>query len=312
MTANVKAVLTALREGSVDAVSSHRVWIIGGGGAFNGAYLAGVQMALVEAGLHTSLRGVLGVSTSIPALGYMLAATPGDIERHLFETTTYSLEARSSKFVKWYGKTDVRWLRRVFEGETFLGREPKPIVYERVVNSGVRFVGVVTDWETGRPHYIEPTSRDEFFTLIEAGCSMPGLAPPVLLRDRLVCDSVTSDPCPVPWLMSLPETERPTHILFVANAWHEPPSRASQLRSWGLMRRFHKGRVPQYIIDNFALRHQRFYRGMAAALARNDVTVAVAWLPWQQRPLERNAQKIEALTMAGYQTFRELINQAIS
>ncbi|MCU0678601.1 MAG: hypothetical protein MUF19_03405 [Candidatus Pacebacteria bacterium] len=296
--------LSALKlKSSLDERSGVRPWVIGGGGAFNGAYLAGVQWALAERGLHLALSGVVGVSTSIPALGYLLSALPGVRDEHRYHTTTYSVEGRSRGFVKWYGKTDARWLRAVFEGST-----GKPINYERVASSGVRFVGVVTDWETGQPYYIEPTNREEFFTLIEAGCSMPGLAPPVLLRNRLMCDSVTGDPCPVPWLMeALPEEERPTHILFVTNAWHKPPSRGRQLREWQLSRLLFGRTVPRHIIDQFALRHRRFYRGIEAAKQRSDVAVAVEWLPWQQRSLDRNPKRIEALTLAGYERFRALL-----
>ncbi len=296
--------LAALKQkSSLGEVSGIRPWIIGGGGAFNGAYLAGVQWPLAECGLQRSLSGVLGISTSIPALGYLLAAQPGKHPRHEYETTMYSNDARSRRFAKWYGKTDVRWLRSAFEGAT-----GKLIHYDRVVASGVRFVGVVTDWETGRPHYIEPTNREEFFSLIEAGCSMPGLAPPVPLRDRLMCDSVTGDPCPIPWLMEmLPEEERPTHILFVTNAWHEPPERARQLREWQLSRLLFGRSVPRHILDQFALRHRRFYRGIAAAQRRHDVQVAVEWLPWRQRSLDRNPRRIEALTKAGYEHFTTLL-----
>ena len=302
----IAAFIAALKEKkALGNECPHRLWLIGGGGAFNGAYLAGVQVALVEAGLHLSLSGVIGVSTSIPALGYLLAARQGETERHIYETTTYSVEARSRLFVKWYGRTDAAWLRSVFEGVT-----GKPIRYDRVMSSGVRFVGVATEWDTGRPQYIEPTSRDEFFTLIEAGCSMPGLSPPVYLRGSPMTDSVTGDPSPVPWLMSLPESERPTHVLFVTNAWHEPPARARQVREWLLLRFIHSRTVPRHIIDRFALRHRRFYRGVATAIKRSDVEVAILWLPWRQRPLERNSRKITALTKAGYEHVCELISKS--
>lgn len=281
-----------------------RPWIIGGGGALNGAHLAGIQVALVEAGLHKYLAGVVGVSTSIPALGYLLAAETGDAEHHLYQTTVYSDEARSRNFLRWNLSTDVKWLRSVFEGLT-----GKPILYENVVSSGVRFVGVTTEWETGLPHYIEPKSRQEFFGLIEAGCSMPGLAPPVLLNGRLMTDSVAGDPCPVPWLMSLPVEERPTHILIVANAWHEPPERKRQLRDWKISRRLFNGKVPNCVIDGFVLRHRRFHRNVKAALAMKGVQVAVEWLPWPQQPLDRDPEKIKALTTAGYERFSTLLQE---
>lgn len=275
---------------------------LAGGGAFNGAYLAGVQVALVETGLHRALSGVIGVSTSIPALGYLLAAKSGDHHQHFFETTTYSVEARSRSFVKWYGRLDMAWLRGVFEGST-----GKPIHYQRLASSGVRYVGVVTDWETGLPHYIEPHSQDEFFTLIEAGCSIPGLTSPVAFRGRLMTDSMASDSCPVSWLMSLPVEERPTHILIVTNSWQEPLTREKQIREWQLLR-FAFGRsVPKRIINGFALRHRRFYREVAVAQTRADVQVAVEWLPWKQKPLNRNPRRIEDLTQAGYERFRMLL-----
>lgn len=114
--------LSALQQKSSLGEASHiRPWIIGGGGALNGAYLAGVQWPLAERGLNHALSGVVGVSTSIPALGYFLAAKPGQHTRHQYETTFYSDEGRSRRFVKWYGKTDVRWLRSAFEGSTGKG-----------------------------------------------------------------------------------------------------------------------------------------------------------------------------------------------
>lgn len=279
-----------------------RLWIIGGGGALNGSYLSGIQWRLAELGIHLSLTGVLGVSTSTPALGYLLGAKPGPSPDHEYNTTVYSVEARSSNFIKFL-RTDVAWLSEVFQGSTGKG-----INYDQVVASRVRYISVVTDWETGQPHYIEPATREEFFTLIKAACSMPGFAPPVPLRDRLMCDSATSDPCPVSWLMeALPVQERPTHILIVANAWHEPPSRFRQWLEWQLSRILFRNRVPRHIIDNFARRHERFYSGVKAALERDDVQVAVEWLPRRQRSLDRNPQRIEDLIRAGYERVKALL-----
>lgn len=300
---NTAAFLAALKQKKFLGNNTEcRPWIIGGGGALNGAHLAGIQVALVEAGLHKYLAGVVGVSTSIPALGYLLAAELGEAEQHRYQTTLYSDEARSPNFLRWNLSTNVRWLRSVFEGLTL-----KPIRYDNVVSSGVRFVGVATDWETGRACYIEPQSRQEFFDLIEAGCSMPGLAPPVRLNGRLMIDGGASDPCPVKWVMSLPEEERPTHILIVANVWHEAPSLRVQLLERQFLRTLYGRQVPRRIMDGVALRHRRFARGVQEALVREDVQVAVEWLPWRRSSLSRNSRKIQALTTAGYERFSTLL-----
>ncbi len=281
-----------------------RVWLLVGGGSLNGAYAAGVELALVEYGLNHVFTGVIGVSTGIPALGYLLSNKPYDVETMRESVQVYAEEARSRSFLKRWWRMDMHWLVDVFRGST--GR---PIVYEQVHRSGVRFVGVVTDVESGRPLYITPHDAEDMYAMIGAGCSVPVSTRPFAFRGGWGVDSAISDPCPVPWLMTLHKDERPTHILIIANVWHQPPSYRAQVREWFLMKRFFSKRAKSQFISQFALRDRKFYRGVELALRRKDVAVAVDWLPYPQRPLERDQKKIEALSLAGYERFKKLIQK---
>ena len=178
------AVLAAMREKNVNPLAPHRIWLMIGGGAMSGAYGAGVVMALADAGYGEVFEGAIGVSTGAPTIGYFLAARsdnpPG---RNLYQTTAYTVEARSNGFFKPRLRLDVDWLIGVFRGET-----GKPIEWEKVSENPTRYVIVVTDWETGIPHYIEPQTAEEMFAAIHGACSIPIMAPPVSLRGTLVTD----------------------------------------------------------------------------------------------------------------------------
>jgi predicted patatin/cPLA2 family phospholipase len=201
---------------------------------------------------------------------------------------------------------DMQWLVNALRGST--GR---PIIFDHVQKSGVKFVGVVTDAESGRPLYVSPHDADDMFAMIGAGCSIPVSTPPYPFRGGFGLDSAVSDPCPIPWLMSQLKSECPTHILVIANGCPVPPSYRTQLFEWHIMKRFLRRRTKKQFISQFALRHRRFYRGIELAIRRTDVHVAVDWLPYPQRPLERNQKKIAALTEAGYKRMKELLEQVI-
>jgi predicted patatin/cPLA2 family phospholipase len=295
-------IIRVLKEKKKNPAAPHRVWLLVGGGSLNGAYTAGVQMALVEAGLNHTFTGVIGVSTGIPALGYLLSNKPYDVVTMRESVKVYSEEARSRLFLKRWWRMDMQWLVEVFRGST--GR---PIIFDNVQKSGVKFVGVVTDAEFGRPLYITPHDSEDMYAMIGAGCSVPVSARPFPFRSGFGVDSAVSDPCPVPWLMTQHKDERPTHIIIIANVWREPPSYRKQIREWFLIKRFFSKRTKKQFISHFALRHRKFYRGVELALRRTDVQIAVDWLPNPQRPLERNQKKIAALTEAGYQRFKALL-----
>lgn len=295
-------ILRVLKEQKKNPAASERVWLLVGGGSLNGAYAAGVELALVEHGLNHAFAGVIGVSTGIPALGYMLSNKPNDTATMRESVKVYADEARSRSFLGRWWRMDVHWLVDVFRGST--GR---PIIFDQVVQSGVKFVGVVTDAESGRPLYITPHDQEDMYAMIGAGCSVPVSARPFALRGGWGVDSAVSDPCPVPWLMTQHKDERPTHIIIIANVWQHPPSYRSQLRECFLMKRFFSKRAKKQFISHFALRHRKFHRGVELALRRSDVQIAVDWLPYPQRPLERNQKKIAALTEVGYQRFKALL-----
>ena len=65
---SLAAFLAALQAKKDNPDLPYRFAIVGGGGGFNGAYLAGVQTALLEYDLRSALSMVVGVSTSIPSL----------------------------------------------------------------------------------------------------------------------------------------------------------------------------------------------------------------------------------------------------
>ncbi len=263
-------------------------------------------MGLVDAGFGEVFDMVIGVSTGAPISGYFLAARadnpPGE---NFHQASVYSVEARSSGFFKSRLRLDVDWLVNVFRGST-----GKPIVWERVHENPARYVIVVTDWKTGIPHYIEPQNEDEMFAAIHGACSIPIMAPPVSLRGSLVTDSSVSDPMPIDWLMNLPEAERPTHVLVIANTWHEPPSAKKQQLERLLVGGALRHRAPPSIRANMHKRFERFHSATRAALERNDVVVAVDWLPWPANSLDRNAARLSRLSKAGCDRWMNLMKQA--
>jgi predicted patatin/cPLA2 family phospholipase len=63
--------------------------------------------------------------------------------------------------------------------------------------SPTSFKIVVTDRETGEPHYLSPRSEEEFFLQVRASAAVPVFHPKVSIERRVYVDGGLSDPIPL-------------------------------------------------------------------------------------------------------------------
>ncbi len=100
----------------------------------------------------------------------------------------------------------VSYPRLLLKGELFgmdflfntIPRKLDPFDFETFTRGPMRFVGVVTDCITGKPHYFDQDrSMGEFLTLLRASCSLPFLAHPVHHGGRIFMDGGFADSIPI-------------------------------------------------------------------------------------------------------------------
>jgi predicted patatin/cPLA2 family phospholipase len=162
------------------------------GGGMRTTYTGGVLDAFMDAGVD--LGYVVGVSAGANAGSHYVAG-----QRERSHRTFVDLVA-DPRYAGWRNVVRERsWFGMDFIFRT-LPDDLAPFDYQGFRASPRTLVSVVTDCGTGEARYFAQHDRDPRWyvqTLLRASCSLPILAPPVLVEGRSCVDGGVSDSIPI-------------------------------------------------------------------------------------------------------------------
>ncbi len=163
------------------------------GGAMRGMYTAGVLDVLLKNGISADC--MVGVSAGALFGVNFLSGQAGRVIRY---------NKRFNRDKDYMGLLPLLREGNIVSTEYAYDIVPKkldPFDDEKYKASGVPFYAVVTDVESGEPHYIQVKSAFAQMDVLRASASMPFVSKPVVLDDgRAYLDGGVSDSIPFEWM----------------------------------------------------------------------------------------------------------------
>lgn len=160
------------------------------GGGLRGAYAVGVLRKLYEYGGPDQFDAIYAVSSGVFAASYFAAEQVEDMEN------TWRDRVHGSRLISFW---------RVVKGQPILGLDYlidlfKGAVHlslDKVFNSRPTIKYILTEYETGIPHYLN-AKRPEIFDLMRASAALPCVyTKPIYIDNIRYFDGGHSDPVPI-------------------------------------------------------------------------------------------------------------------
>lgn len=165
--------------------------IIGPGG-LRGAYSGGVVATLCGALGHGYFDRIYGCSAGAYTGSYAVSGQPDLIEAIWRECVHSNLLIDFSRIA-----TRKRPVLDLFYLNDVLRSKKYQLSIKDMLESPSIFEIVVTNRETGDPHYFNPSSGQTFFLQVRASAAVPVLHPSVTIEESIFVDGSLSDPLPL-------------------------------------------------------------------------------------------------------------------
>lgn len=160
------------------------------GGAFRGIYAQGVADFLMMQGLN--FECTVGCSAgALTGMNYV----SGQIGRSIRINLTYR---HDSRYVGLKAMTENKGLIGFDFVLNEVDRED-PFDKQRFLTKDHRFIVVVTDITSGKVHYFDKDTTEDFTSAIKASASMPFISKPVVVDGSLYLDGGITDSIPYQW-----------------------------------------------------------------------------------------------------------------
>lgn len=176
------------------------------GGLMKGAYGTGAVLAIDELGFTNIFSSIVGISSGAIAAAYLLSGNK--VGGSIMYEEACSREFRPRFNLK--NVINVEYLERVLEGETGKG-----LIFDKVFSHMVKLYIGMSEYTTGQPAIIQPTSAGDLLRSIRASISIPGsVSLPSYVHGVRYVDGAASQPH---ILAHICEQIDATHILIITN-----------------------------------------------------------------------------------------------
>ena len=264
----MKKVRTAREKGEM--VKDVRLVLICAGGLMRGAYCAGFVNALYDEGFNDIFHSAIGISAGAPTIAYYLAG------EQRIGSTIYFEECTTPAFLSFVRLRNMLSIK--YLSETFQGYTGKALSTQKVIDSPVNFVTIVTS-DKGEALYVKPTDHQEVHEAIAGSCALPLICNEQhILNGKRVYDGGVADSMPYDYVKK--EID-PTHVLIIANrpAKIGKISRFARRTHARLAMRLLRRNQRQLTKDPANLSINKFYQNIHRFLDDPEIKTAVAWSP---------------------------------
>lgn len=177
------------------------------GGLMKGVYGAGAALALAELNMTSCFSALAGVSSGAVTAAYMLS---GNVK---IGSSIFYEEACSRKFRPRFDLKNI--LNTIFFQEVLAGKTNKGLEVDTILSHTIPMYIGVSEFATGKPVLITPTTDEELLVGIRASISMPGaVSLPAIVNGIRYVDGASTDPHVLEHMLATIEA---THVLVITN-----------------------------------------------------------------------------------------------
>lgn len=265
------------------------------GGLMKGAYAIGAGLVLEELGYNHCFSSIIGVSSGAPSVAYFISKETYRGASLLWE------ECCSRQFIniwRFWNQEDTNFLMNVLK----YGK--RQLHTDKIFTAPVDLYIAVTNYQTGKPHLIQPRTDAELFAAIQASLLMPNISADVVRHEG---ERYVDGGCCRPHALQLAIDEiEATHVL-VLTCQDKHTAKLSKIERF-LGETVFRRRMPKPL--RTAAYARRLARLEAIAHIQNNkhrIPAAFIWGDGSIGGAERNPKKITTVVERSRQWWQELL-----